>query len=43
MLDSVAPFGGRKQSGFGKELGLQALDMHKGLKSVWIDFQVMKA
>ncbi|NRG46719.1 aldehyde dehydrogenase family protein [Bacillus sp. CRN 9] len=37
MLDSVAPFGGRKQSGFGKELGIQALDMYTETKSVWID------
>lgn len=37
MLDSVAPFGGTKQSGFGKELGIQALDMFTEMKLVWID------
>ncbi|MFF2456099.1 aldehyde dehydrogenase family protein [Peribacillus simplex] len=37
MLDSTAPFGGRKQSGFGRELGIQAIDMYTETKNVWID------
>ncbi len=37
MLDSVAPFGGTKQSGFGRELGMQALDMFTETKHVWVD------
>ncbi|USK77371.1 aldehyde dehydrogenase family protein [Peribacillus frigoritolerans] len=37
MLDSAAPFGGRKQSGFGRELGIQAMDMYTETKNVWID------
>ncbi len=37
MLDSVAPFGGTKQSGFGRELGIQALDMYTQTKNVWMD------
>jgi acyl-CoA reductase-like NAD-dependent aldehyde dehydrogenase len=30
------PFGGFKQSGFGRELGLQALDGYSELKNVYI-------
>ncbi|MBI0581279.1 aldehyde dehydrogenase family protein [Neobacillus cucumis] len=37
MLDSTTPFGGTKQSGFGRELGVQAMDMYTHTKSVWID------
>ncbi|WML31759.1 aldehyde dehydrogenase family protein [Neobacillus sp. OS1-32] len=37
MLDSAAPFGGTKQSGFGRELGVQALDMYTETKHVWVD------
>ncbi|HEY5611789.1 MAG TPA: aldehyde dehydrogenase family protein [Thermoanaerobaculia bacterium] len=32
-----APFGGRKQSGIGRELGLAALDHYSELKSVFIN------
>lgn len=37
MLDSAAPFGGTKQSGFGRELGIQAMDMYTETKHVWVD------
>ncbi|KIL79301.1 aldehyde dehydrogenase family protein [Bacillus badius] len=37
MLDSTAPFGGTKQSGFGRELGVQAMDMYTETKHVWVD------
>ncbi|MED1795772.1 aldehyde dehydrogenase family protein [Brevibacillus nitrificans] len=37
MLDSTTPFGGTKQSGFGRELGMQAMDMYTHTKSVWVD------
>ena len=37
MLDSTAPFGGTKQSGFGRELGMQALEMYTETKHVWVD------
>lgn len=37
MLDSTAPFGGNKQSGFGRELGVEALNMYTKTKHAWID------
>lgn len=37
FLDSAAPFGGTKQSGFGRELGLQAINLYTETKHVWID------
>jgi acyl-CoA reductase-like NAD-dependent aldehyde dehydrogenase len=37
FLDSGAPFGGTKQSGFGRELGVQALEMYTQTKHVWVD------
>ena len=37
MLDSAAPFGGTKQSGFGRELGIEALNMYTETKHVWVD------
>jgi acyl-CoA reductase-like NAD-dependent aldehyde dehydrogenase len=37
VYDTAMPFGGYKQSGFGRELGLHALEHYTQLKSVWID------
>ena len=37
LFDNAAPFGGYKQSGFGRELGQHALDSYTEVKSVWID------
>ena len=37
MLDAAAPFGGFKKSGFGRELGIEALDLYTQTKCVWID------
>ncbi len=34
--DSGAPFGGYKQSGFGRELGAEALDYYTEKKTVWV-------
>ena len=34
--DSGAPFGGYKQSGFGRELGRQALEYYTEVKSVFV-------
>src|SRR2546428_2023597 len=35
-FDSASPFGGYKQSGFGREMGAHALDSYTQVKSVWI-------
>jgi len=35
-FDSASPFGGYKQSGFGREMGPHALDSYTQVKSVWI-------
>ncbi|MGD8866604.1 MAG: aldehyde dehydrogenase family protein [Gemmatimonadales bacterium] len=35
--DPAAPFGGYKQSGFGRDLGIHALDGYTQVKNVWID------
>ncbi|HXB67676.1 MAG TPA: aldehyde dehydrogenase family protein [Candidatus Acidoferrales bacterium] len=35
-LDSASPFGGYKQSGFGRDLGAAALDQYTNVKSVWV-------
>jgi phenylacetaldehyde dehydrogenase len=37
MFDVAVPFGGRKHSGFGRELGEEALDPYLKSKSVWVD------
>jgi acyl-CoA reductase-like NAD-dependent aldehyde dehydrogenase len=37
MLDTGAPFGGYKQSGYGRELGREALDLYTQVKSVWVN------
>jgi aldehyde dehydrogenase (NAD+) len=35
-FDSAAPFGGYKQSGFGREMGMHALESYTQVKSVWV-------
>ncbi len=35
-FDSASPFGGVKQSGFGRELGAAAIEQYTALKSVWV-------
>ncbi|MGY4647250.1 acyl-CoA reductase-like NAD-dependent aldehyde dehydrogenase [Mycobacterium sp. URHB0021] len=35
-LSAQTPFGGFKQSGFGRDLSLHALDKYTGLKTTWI-------
>jgi acyl-CoA reductase-like NAD-dependent aldehyde dehydrogenase len=37
LYDVALPFGGYKQSGFGRELGREALDQYTQTKSVWMD------
>jgi aldehyde dehydrogenase (NAD+) len=36
-FDAASPFGGFKQSGFGRELGVHALELYTHVKSVWIN------
>ncbi|MFQ5680171.1 MAG: aldehyde dehydrogenase family protein [Gemmatimonadota bacterium] len=36
MYDSASPFGGYKQSGFGRDLGRHALEEYTNVKSVWV-------
>jgi aldehyde dehydrogenase (NAD+) len=36
-LDTGSPFGGYKQSGYGRELGSHALDLYTQVKSVWVN------
>jgi aldehyde dehydrogenase (NAD+) len=38
-FDSASPFGGYKQSGFGRDLGANALEQYTQVKSVWIALQ----
>jgi aldehyde dehydrogenase (NAD+) len=35
-LDAASPFGGYKQSGFGRDLGAEALEQYTSVKSVWV-------
>lgn len=37
LYDVSMPFGGYKHSGFGRELGMHALEMYTQVKSVWVD------
>ncbi|MGH7720054.1 MAG: aldehyde dehydrogenase family protein, partial [Gemmatimonadaceae bacterium] len=37
MYDAASPFGGYKQSGFGRDLGVHALEGYTQVKSVWVD------
>ena len=36
-FDVAAPYGGFKQSGYGKELGEEALEAYLQTKTVWVD------
>jgi aldehyde dehydrogenase (NAD+) len=36
LMDAALPFGGYKQSGFGRELGAQALESYTEVKTVWL-------
>ena len=36
MLDPISPFGGYKQSGFGRELGKYAIELYTEIKSVFV-------
>ena len=36
LMDAALPFGGFKQSGFGRELGAHAIEHYTELKTVWL-------
>jgi aldehyde dehydrogenase (NAD+) len=40
VYDTAAPFGGYKSSGFGREMGADALDHYTQTKSVWVDLNM---
>jgi acyl-CoA reductase-like NAD-dependent aldehyde dehydrogenase len=37
FVDAAAPWGGFKQSGYGREKGKDALELYTNVKSVWVD------
>jgi len=37
VYDAAAPFGGYKQSGFGREMGRHAIEYYTQTKTVWVD------
>ena len=37
MFSAASPFGGYKQSGYGREMGKHALELYTQVKSVWVD------
>ncbi|MCL4351661.1 MAG: aldehyde dehydrogenase family protein [Firmicutes bacterium] len=39
IYDAAAPWGGFKQSGFGREMGHHALELYTEIKDVWINLQ----
>ncbi len=38
LFDAASPFGGYKSSGFGREMGKEALELYTQVKSVWIGY-----
>ncbi len=39
MIDPAAPFGGYKMSGFGREMGKEAIDLYTQIKTVWVNME----
>ena len=39
LYDAAMPFGGYKQSGYGRDLGKHALDNYIETKAVWVDLR----
>jgi len=37
VFDAAAPFGGYRQSGFGREMGKAALELYTQIKTVWVN------
>jgi aldehyde dehydrogenase (NAD+) len=40
VYDTAAPFGGYKQSGFGREMSVHAIEHYTQMKSVWVDLNM---
>jgi aldehyde dehydrogenase (NAD+) len=40
VYDTAAPFGGYKQSGFGREMSAHAIEHYTQLKTVWVDLNL---
>jgi aldehyde dehydrogenase (NAD+) len=40
VYDTAAPFGGYKQSGFGREMSAHALEHYTQIKTVWVDLNM---
>jgi acyl-CoA reductase-like NAD-dependent aldehyde dehydrogenase len=40
VYDAAAPFGGYKQSGFGREMGMHALEHYTQVKTVFVDLNL---
>jgi len=40
VYDTAAPFGGYKQSGFGREMSAHALEHYTQIKSIWVDLNM---
>lgn len=38
-LDAAVPFGGYKQSGYGREMGSYSLDLYTQVKSIWVNLK----
>jgi acyl-CoA reductase-like NAD-dependent aldehyde dehydrogenase len=36
LYDAAAPYGGMKESGFGREMGEEALDLYTQTKTIWV-------
>ncbi len=39
LFDPASPFGGYKESGFGREMGEEALELYTEVKSVWVNLR----
>ena len=37
LFDAALPYGGSKESGFGREMGSVGLDGYTEVKTVWVD------
>ncbi len=41
VFDAASPFGGYKQSGWGREMGHHALSLYTEVKSIWVDLTLV--